>query len=84
MLKGIEMLKNIIPTVVLLCGLYYTIEGRLNVIELRLNAKKIRIEKLESQSEINIKTFQDLTRSIDKLNFHFENQEKRLVKAETK
>ena len=80
----VEALKNIVCTIILIVVAYFTQKGRIDKIELRLDNKKARLDKLESQNEIDTKSFQDLTRSIDRLNFHFENLEKRLDKSETK
>lgn len=87
----IEILKNAIPATIMICGLYYTLQGRISVLELRLDNKKARIDKLEAridkledQKENNTKNFQELIHSIDKLNNNFVNLEKRLDKSDIK
>lgn len=87
----IEFLKNIIPTIVAILVAYFGLKGRIDTIEMRLDNKKIliekqsiRIEKLEDHKENNTKNFQELIHSLDKLNTNIISLEKRLDKSENK
>lgn len=76
----IEIIKVIVPALIGVIGCYFALKGaietnRKEIADLTTSAEK-RLDKLESQKEVDTKSFQDLIRSIDRLNFHFEKLEK--------
>lgn len=91
----IEILKTTIPALIGVIGAYFSLIGSIKenkkeidglkeahqkeIDTFRANTEK-RLDKLECQKEVDTKTFQDLIRAIDRLNYHFETQEKFMKK----